>query len=123
VSSSYRFNQFMPPGHLIDTMMPGATESTIEAVDDRLRQRFPDDYRTFLRSENGLDKWFGDVYLSLYTIEHVVGLNEIHERLAYQPEPIHIGSDGGGEAGRLRLQTGPTNRDPGQPWSEAILQA
>jgi hypothetical protein len=33
----------------------GATKSTIEAAENRLRQRFPDDYRTFLRSENGLE--------------------------------------------------------------------
>jgi hypothetical protein len=76
----------------------GATESTIEAAENRLHQCFPDDYRTFLRSENGLEKWFGDVYLSLYTIEQVVELNEAHEHLAYQPELIHIGSEGGGEA-------------------------
>src|SRR5487761_1325356 len=33
----------------------GAAESTIEAAENRLRQRFPDDHRTFLRSKNGLD--------------------------------------------------------------------
>jgi cell wall assembly regulator SMI1 len=76
----------------------GATDSTIEMAENRLRQRFPDDYRTFLKSERGLKKWFGDVYLSLYTIDQVVELNEIHDHLAYQPELIHIGSDGGGEA-------------------------
>jgi len=45
----------------------GATESTIEAAENRLSQRFPDDYRTFLKSKNGLEKWYGDVYLSLST--------------------------------------------------------
>src|SRR5438309_8512298 len=76
----------------------GATEAMIDAAENRLGQRFPDDYRTFLKSENGLKKWFGDVYLSLDTIEQVVELNEIHGHLAHQPQLIHIGSDGAGEA-------------------------
>ncbi len=105
----------------------GATESTIEAAENRLRQRFPEDYRTFLKSENGLEKWFGDVYLSLYTIEQVVELNEIHEHLVYQPELIHIGSDGGGEAIAFDFRQDPPTvilvNLASTDWSEAILQA
>lgn len=105
----------------------GAAESTIEAAENRLRQRFPDDYRTFLKSENGLAKWYGDVYLSLYAIEQVVELNEIHEHLAYQPELIHIGSDGGGEAIAFDFRQNPPTvilvNLVSTDWSEAILQA
>jgi cell wall assembly regulator SMI1 len=105
----------------------GATESAIEAAENRLRQRFPDDYRTFLRSENGLTRWFGDVYLSLYTIEQVVELNEIHGHLAHQPELIHIGSDGGGEAIAFDFRQNPPTlilvNFVSTDWSEAILQA
>src|SRR5437879_5932395 len=105
----------------------GATDSTIEAAENRLHQRFPDDYRTFLKSENGLKKWFGDVYLSLYTIDQVVELNEIHEHLAYQPELIHIGSDGGGEAIAFDFRLDPPTvilvNLASTDWSEAILQA
>jgi cell wall assembly regulator SMI1 len=105
----------------------GATESTIEAAENRLRQRFPDDYRTFLESENGIAKWYGDVYLSLYTIEQVVELNEIHEHLSYQPELIHIGSDGGGEAIAFDFRQVPPTvilvNLVSTDWSEAILQA
>lgn len=105
----------------------GATESTIEAAENRLRQRIPDDYRTFLRSENGVEKWFGDVYLSLHTIEQVVELNETHEHLAHQPELIHIGSDGGGEAIAFDFRQDPPTvilvNLVSTDWSEAILQA
>jgi cell wall assembly regulator SMI1 len=105
----------------------GATESTIEAAEIRLRQRFPDDYRTFLKSENGLAKWYGEVYLSLYPIEQVVELNEIHEHLAYQPELIHIGSDGGGEAIAFDFRQDPPTvilvNLVSTDWSEAIVQA
>jgi cell wall assembly regulator SMI1 len=105
----------------------GATESTIEAAENRLRQRFPDDYRSFLESENGIAKWYGDVYLSLYTIEQVVELNEIREHLAYQPELIHIGSDGGGEAIAFDFRQDPPTvilvNLVSTDWSEAILQA
>jgi cell wall assembly regulator SMI1 len=105
----------------------GATESTIEAAEDRLRERFPDDYRNFLKSENGLPRWYGDVYLSLYTIEQVVELNEIHEHLAYQPELIHIGSDGGGEAIAFDFRQDPPTvilvNLVSTDWREAILQA
>jgi cell wall assembly regulator SMI1 len=109
------------------TVGGGATESTIEAAENRLRQRFPDDYRTFLTSDNGLEKWFGDVYLSLYTIEQVVELNEIHDHLAYQPELVHIGSDGGGEAIAFDFRHDPPTvilvNLVSTDWSEAILQA
>jgi cell wall assembly regulator SMI1 len=105
----------------------GATESTIEAAENRLRQRFPDDYRTFLMSENGFEKWFGDVYLSLYTIEQLVELNGTHEHLAYQPELIHIGSDGGGEAIAFDFRQDPPTvilvNLVSTDWSEAIMQA
>ena len=105
----------------------GAPESTIEAAENRLRQRFPDDYRTFLRSENGLERWFGVLYLSLYTIEQVVELNETHEHLAYQPELIHIGSDGGGEAIAFDFRQDPPTVTlvnlVSTDWSEVILQA
>jgi cell wall assembly regulator SMI1 len=105
----------------------GATESTIEAAENRLRQRFPDDYRNFLEAENGLAGWYGDVYLSLYTIEQVVELNEIHEHLAHQPELIHIGSDGGGEAIAFDFRQDPPTvilvNLVSTEWSEAILQA
>jgi len=105
----------------------GATEAMIDAAENRLGQQFPDDYRTFLKSENGLARWFGDVYLSLYTIEQVVELNEIHEHLAYQPELIHIGSDGGGEAIAFDFRQDPPSvilvNLVSTDWSEAILQA
>jgi len=105
----------------------GATESTIEAAENRLSQRFPDDYRTFLKSKNGLEKWYGDVYLSLYTIDQVVELNEIHGHLAHQPELIHIGSDGGGEAIAFDFRLDPPTvilvNLVSTDWSEAILQA
>jgi len=105
----------------------GASESTIEAAENRLRQRFPDDYRTFLKSESRLDQWFGDVYLSLYTVEQVVELNEIHGHLSYQPELIHIGSDGGGEAIAFDFRRSPPTvilvNLVSTDWSEAILQA
>jgi cell wall assembly regulator SMI1 len=105
----------------------GATDSMIEAVESRLRHRFPDDYRTFLKSENGFERWFGDVYLSLYTIEEVVGFNETHDHLAYQPELIHIGSDGGGEAIAFDFRQDPPTvilvNLVSTDWSEAIVQA
>ena len=105
----------------------GATESTIEAAENRLSQRLPDDYRTFLKSKNGLEKWYGDVYLSLYTIDQVVELNEIHGHLAHQPELIHIGSDGGGEAIAFDFRLDPPTvilvNLVSTDWSEAILQA
>jgi cell wall assembly regulator SMI1 len=105
----------------------GATESTIEAAENRLGQLFPDDYRTFLKSENGLATWYGDVYVSLYTIEQVVGLNETHEHLAYQPELIHIGSDGGGEAFAFDFRQYPPTvilvNLVSTDWGETILQA
>jgi cell wall assembly regulator SMI1 len=105
----------------------GATQWTIGAAENRLCQRFPDDYRTFLKSENGLAMWYGDVYLSLYTIEQVVELNEIHEHLAYQPQLIHIGSDAGGEAIAFDFRQDPPTviliSLVSTDWSEAILQA
>ena|SRR5215467_5371584 len=72
----------------------GVSAAMIDDAERRLGQRFPDDYREFLRSQNGLETWFGDILVRLYSIEQVVELNEIHDHLSDQPELIHIGSNG-----------------------------
>lgn len=57
----------------------------------------------------------------------MVQLNEIHEHLVYQPELIHIGSDGGGEAIAFDFRQDPPTvilvNLASTDWSEAILQA
>src|SRR5882762_9846329 len=62
-----------------------------------------------------------------YTIDQVVELNEVHEHLAFQPELIHIGSDGGGEAIAFDFRQVPPTvirvNLASTDWSEAILQA
>jgi len=99
----------------------------IDEAEKRLGQRFPDDYRDFLTARNGLATWFGDVYIALYSIDQVVELNEIHGHLSHQPELIHIGSDGGGEAIAFDFRKHPPVvilvNLVSIHWSEAIFQA
>ena len=112
---------------MADPEPEGATEAMIDEAERRLGQRFPADYREFLGAQNGLRAWFGDVYIALHSIDQVVELNEIHDHLSHQPELIHIGSDGGGEAVAFDFRQHP----PAMvlvplvsiDWSDAIFQA
>src|ERR671924_450707 len=78
-------------------MVP-ATESAIEAAEERLRVRFPSDYRRYLLSENGNARWYGDLYLVLHPLSSVVELTERHDHQDTFPGLVFIGGDGAGEA-------------------------
>jgi hypothetical protein len=110
-----------------DSEPEGATEAMIDDVEKRPGQRFPNEYREFIRSQNGLATWFGDVYIALYSIDRVVEHNEIRDHLSYQPELILIGSDGGGEAIAFDFRKHPPAvilvNMVSIHWSEAIFQA
>ncbi|MDQ6948991.1 MAG: SMI1/KNR4 family protein [Actinomycetota bacterium] len=77
--------------------MPGASEEAIREVEGELGIRFPDDFRTFVRAENGVEAWFGEMYLMLYRIETLPELHRIHDHESYLPGFVFFGSDGRGE--------------------------
>lgn len=72
-------------------------ELDIRRVEQQLGVTFPDDYREWLSSANGVEAWFGDVFVMLYSIDNLAAVTlaaEADERL---PGFVAFGSDGGGE--------------------------
>lgn len=77
--------------------MTGATEQQIQAAEANLSRRFPDDYRAFLSSEDGVEATFGDAYVGLWPTEQLVERNVGYGLSRDAPGLILIGSDGAGE--------------------------
>lgn len=105
----------------------GASPVEIETAEGRLGFRFPADYRQFLETTNGSGEWYGDLYLSLYSLDQVVDLTEIRNHAETLPGLVFIGSDGGGEGVGFDFR-----RDPpaivlmnlvSTRWEEASFQA
>ncbi|HXH78916.1 SMI1/KNR4 family protein [Nocardioides sp.] len=81
--------------------MAGAEASSpddIHAAELELGVAFPEDYREWLLSVNGIEASFGEVFLMLYSLEDVVALTRASEPEERLPGYVAIGSDGGGES-------------------------
>ena len=77
---------------------PPAPSTDVTEAERRLGVRFPDDYRSFLLSRNGVKGWFGEVYLELHPVCDVVEMTEVHGHQLSHPGLVFIGGDGAGEA-------------------------
>lgn len=58
---------------------------------------FPADYRRWLLSHNGLEQWFGKVFLMLFSLDDVLAVTDAAEAHGRLPGYVPIGSDGGSE--------------------------
>lgn len=77
---------------------PPATAEVILAAEGRLGVTFPEDYRRFLLSQDGLKGWFAEIYLELYPVQSVVDYTEAHDHQDRFPGLVFIGGDGASEA-------------------------
>jgi hypothetical protein len=77
--------------------MPSLAE--IEAAERRLGPsvRLPDDHREWLMTMNGVEGWFGDVFVMLYTLDEIVSVTEAAEAEERLPDFVAVGSDGSRE--------------------------
>lgn len=80
---------------------PLASKSDLGA---RLGVELPADYRAFLEEENGTERFFGEAYLVLFSIDALPGLGQWGADSI--PGLVVIGSDGGGEGVALDFRHG-----------------
>lgn len=108
-------------------LVTGNSEARLRAIETQLGVEFPDDYASFVRSADGLERRFGDAYLALWDLEDLVPRNVEYEMSEMFPGLVLIGSDGGGEAVGFDFR----NRPPvvvlvnfvSSGWREAVVQA
>jgi hypothetical protein len=126
-----RYQNF-PEG--LELVAPGATPETLAKVEQILGITLPDDYRAFLRAFNGGTGFLaGGRYAVLWDADELVERNVGYEIKAFCPGYLLIGSDGGGEAIAVRLDSaapeyvvfpfigGPEHAISGVPSLEAFL--
>ncbi len=104
------------------------TSEEVRAAERALSiERFPEDYRTWLMTHNGLERWFGETYLVLYSLENVITLTQAAEAQERLPGYVAIGSDGGGEALAFDFRKTPPPvvmvNAVCSGWDEGLLQA
>jgi hypothetical protein len=79
-------------------MRPGASETLIESVQNRIGNKFTEDHRNFILKSNGAEGFVGKSYLQLWPLEEIEMLNQLYGMDQFMPGLILFGSDGGGMA-------------------------
>ena len=110
-------------------MIEGATEAEVVDAERQLGVAFPADYRSFLMGKNGIEDWFGTVYLVLFNVAGMVEATKV--RLEHQPKLftklVLIGGDGGGESFGFDFRQTPPSivmvALVSSVWEDAIYQA
>ena len=68
----------------------------INKTEDKLKIKFPEQYKKFLLSHNGAEGSIGEnSYLVIWSIEDIISLNEEYGVFEFTPEILYFGSDGG----------------------------
>jgi hypothetical protein len=110
------------------TAMGKLTSEDVRAAESALNiARFPHDYRTWLMTHNGLERWFGESYLVLYSLDDVIAVTQAAEAQERLPGYVAIGSDGGGETLAFDFRKTPPPvvmvNVVSSGWHEGLLQA
>jgi len=78
---------------------PPATKEAIEEIQAKLGITFPAQYIEFMLDSNGAEGPIGpNSYLSIWSIEQIIELNEAYEVNEFTSGLVYFGSDGGGMA-------------------------
>ena len=68
----------------------------IKETEEKLKIKFPEQYRNFLMFHNGAEGSIGEnSYLVIWSIENIISLNEEYGVFEFTPEILYFGSDGG----------------------------
>ena len=73
----------------------GASEEAISSL-KCMCERLPEEYIEFLRTSNGAEGFIGNGYLSMWSAEDVVSLNQKYRVQEFAPGLLLFASDGGG---------------------------
>ena len=71
---------------------------TIEFAESFLKVEFPNIFRKYLQSTNGVEGEFQNQYLNLWGLAELVQLNEAYNVQEFAPNLLLFGSDGGEDA-------------------------
>lgn len=78
------------------TPRAGAERTQIETVERELGCNLPEDYRTFLRTSNGLEGFVSsEAYLILWPVQEIIFLNTAYATAEFAPGLVLIGTNGG----------------------------
>lgn len=114
-------------GALMTIPGPQVSRAEIAGAEDRLGLRLPSAYADWLLETNGLEGWFGEQYLMLYSLADIVEVTEAAEAAERFANSLVIGSDGGGELMVLDLRHDPAPvvilNTTAAGWAEGCLQA
>jgi len=88
-----RFNEYFGEMRRTDALI---CDEEISALELRLKTKFPDDFRLFLKRVDGYEGFVGKSYVHLAGVNDMEELTDAYCSESY-PDKICIGSDGGGE--------------------------
>jgi hypothetical protein len=74
-----------------------ADENAIAAADQALSWAVPDEYREFVRMNDGAEGFIGDTYVSLWRVAELAELNALARVAEFAPGFTAFGTDGGTE--------------------------
>lgn len=105
-------------------MVDGASDAELDAVGSSLGVELPAELRGLLRSADGFEAWYGDVFLKVYGAEDLIAVNAEVEG---HPGFLAFASDGSRELIGFDLRRSPPPivmiDITSEGWHEALLQA
>lgn len=111
------------PGQSVP-MTPGATGPELDATEVALGRPLTPEHRALLAEENGSERWYGEVFLTVYGTESLVAVNREIER---HPGFLAFASDGSREVIGFDMRTTPPPvvmiDITSGGWEEALYQA
>lgn len=102
----------------------GATEDDLRAVEEALGVGLPAECRALLSEQNGWERWYGQVFLMVYSTD---GLVEVNRQIDNHPGFLAFASDGSRELIGFDLRCDPSPivmiDITSAGWEEALFQA
>lgn len=87
----------------------GVSEASLLQAEADLSVSLPDDYRAFVRRNNGGAGVIGEQYVELWKVEELRRLNDDYGTAEFRPGFLLIGSNGGGESFAFDMRSVPWN--------------
>jgi len=105
----------------------GVSDEAIRDAERRVGYRFPDDFRAFVRQQNGVEGSFGDAYLMVFSVDAIAELHLAHDDANLIPGFVAFGSDGGRERFGFDFRSEPPPvvmvAAVSDGWPDAVIQA
>ena len=105
-----------------------ASEGEMQALENYVGARLPDDYRDFLLTQGSMREIFGEVtVLELFPVDQIIRINDAGEIRSRFPGALVIGGDGSREMLAYDFRDGGSNLVlldiSAEDWSAALFQA